>query len=155
MSMMLLISSRIIFTFSDVSEFGKEVVAVLLIIFLVMVFLRTLGQKFHRRWKRNEPCLVTPELIKSLEKQDRMDLGDTVLTYYMYRMRAMEIDFDFALQSKSSHILVRGKRIPAEIRTENANTLAVHVNAISLTSIEQFQPDSSAQVPKSPNTTSQ
>jgi hypothetical protein len=69
-SMMLLISSRIIFTFSDVSDSGKEVVAVVLIIFLLLILLRTVGESLRRRLAGKQPIIITPGLIDSLQDQE-------------------------------------------------------------------------------------
>jgi cytochrome bd-type quinol oxidase subunit 2 len=58
--MMILISGRIVSSFPDVSKFGKEAVAGVLIAFLVLILLRTLALKYYRRIKHNGhySCIV-------------------------------------------------------------------------------------------------
>jgi hypothetical protein len=110
MSMMLLISSRIIFTFSDVGDSGKEVVAVLLIVFLVVILARTIGETLRQRVTRSQPFLITPGVIESLEPEERAQLGQAMLEYQVLnRRRAMELDQDFALNSTAAKLLFQKK----------------------------------------------
>jgi hypothetical protein len=107
MSMVLLISSRIIFTFGDVSESGKQVVSIVLIIFLAMNVIYTLGQILHQKFSPKPQILITPGMVESLRSQDRLDVAEVFLEHQVvFRKRVVQIDPDFASNSKAASILL-------------------------------------------------
>jgi hypothetical protein len=125
--MMLLISSRIIFTFSDVSPSGKEAVAVLLIVFLVLILLRTIGESLRRRITGKSPILVTPGMLKSLDPQEFFDVSHALASYQiLHRRRVMEIDPDFAQSTKAASILLAKSQVALATTTQTptGNTIA-------------------------------
>jgi hypothetical protein len=110
--MMLLISSRIIFTFSDVSDSGKEAVAVLLIVFLVLILLRMVGENLRRRLTSKAPILITPGFVNSLEEQDSINISQALMNYHIvHRQRVMEIDPDFFQNTKAANVLASKSQI--------------------------------------------
>jgi hypothetical protein len=141
---MILISSRIVFTFSDVTDSGKQVVAVVLIIFMILILLRSLGEKYYRRLNHNEPILITPGLINSLDPQVRADLGNTLLEYLIDRRRGMQIDYDFVARSKVGHSLLQRQNRSKCPTSETSLPPFAHVGISieSLGDIGQLKPGS-------------
>jgi ABC-type transport system involved in cytochrome c biogenesis permease subunit len=104
-SMMLLISSRLIFTFTDVSEGWKNAIAVFLVIFLIFVLLRTVGILFLRKFRGNDHIIVTRGILESLESLDRTSICESLVDYQiLHRNRVMQIGQDFAMNSKASQV---------------------------------------------------
>jgi hypothetical protein len=125
-SMMLLISSRIIFTFSDVSDSGKEVVAVILIIFLLLILIRTLVESIQRRAAKDEPCLITPGLIDSLQEQERIQLSRAMMDYHvMHRKRVVELSQSFAQSANVSSIFPNQKKDSAQSKPSRRKIIVV------------------------------
>jgi hypothetical protein len=103
--MMLLISSRLIFTFADVSEGWKNAIAVFLIVFLVFVLMRTIGILFIRKVKGNNHFLITRGILESLESFDRTSVSESLVDYQiLHRNRVMQIEQDFAMNCKASAV---------------------------------------------------
>jgi hypothetical protein len=130
-SILLLISSRLIFTFSDVNESSKELIAYLLIgSFLIIVFKDGWRIYIHEKVKDNEPILITPKefnKIKSAAKTEDVYNGLCVLLaefHMFHRKRVLEYDVNTG-QNKQVEL--------AEVKTEPKNADIV-VQAVSSTS---------------------
>jgi hypothetical protein len=144
-SMMILISSRIVFSLSDVSESGKEAVAAVLITFLVLILLRTLFLKYYRRINRSQPLFITPGLVRSLDAQTRTSLGEMMLDYtVLHRMRAVEVDLAYVIKNKATRLFQTTPDLN-ELQTENAILQATKVEAVAVVSLNQMEPEKVSQ----------
>jgi hypothetical protein len=129
---MLLISSRIIFTFSDVSDSGKEFVAALLMGFLLMVLIRTIFGIVRQKISRSQPFLITPGVIESLEPEERAQLSQALVEYHIVdRRRVMELDQTFALNSIAAKLLFQ-KKVATERDSSFGGISRVRVDSIPL-----------------------
>jgi hypothetical protein len=125
--MMILISSRLVFTFSDISDTGKNAVSIVLIIFLILVLLRTVGDMLRRKLTGNDDILITPGMLQTLEFQDRTDVGEVLTDYQiLYRNRVMQIDQEFAMNSKAAKIFM------SFVKISNPNQATSRVRVVSI-----------------------
>jgi hypothetical protein len=105
MSIMLLISSRIIFTSSDVNTSAKDAVSVVLIIALVLLVIRTVRSSLHKRMAHKKGIMITQGLIESLEQQDRSNVNQAVVDYFiLHKKRVLEIDQNFAMSCTAASV---------------------------------------------------
>jgi hypothetical protein len=130
--MVLLISSRLIFTFSDVSDVGKNAIAVVLIIFLILVLIRTVGKLILRKLRGNDTILVTRGMIESLESADRSSINEAVTNHQIFhRQRVVEIDRAYAMSCSASDLFVGSGVQPTNSSQAPAGIVRHRVRVVS------------------------
>jgi hypothetical protein len=105
--MLLLVASRFIFTFSDVSDAGKNAIGALLIVFLLIVLIRTVWTLACRKLTRRDLIVLTPGIVESLSPLDQTAISEVLMSYLIsHRKKAVEIDQDFAINSKAAKVFL-------------------------------------------------
>jgi hypothetical protein len=100
---MVLISSRLIFTFSDVSDAGKNAIAAVIISFLVLILLHTFAGLFYKKVSLNDRIVINQGMLESLDFQDRANISEVFTDYnILHRQRVVEIDQEYAMGSKAA-----------------------------------------------------
>jgi hypothetical protein len=96
----LLMSSKLVFTSNEVGDDGaKEAIAIFLIIFLVVALARSIFMILRKRLRKSS-FIVTGYALNNLSSEVRKDISEVILQY-LTQKRSIEIDRDFALQSKA------------------------------------------------------
>jgi hypothetical protein len=116
--MTVLICSRIIFTFSDFSDSGKNAIAVVLIVALVLVLLHSVIGLLIRKIRGKQHIVVSPGAFESLTPEERSRVCKTWTEYQILHLKKlMEVDHDYAKLCAASKILMASTQKTAQVST--------------------------------------
>eukprot|EP00475_Leptophrys_vorax_P022572 TRINITY_DN30732_c0_g1_i3.p1 TRINITY_DN30732_c0_g1~~TRINITY_DN30732_c0_g1_i3.p1 ORF type:complete len:224 (-),score=64.56 TRINITY_DN30732_c0_g1_i3:34-705(-) len=101
--MVILISSRLIFTFSDVGDKEKNAIGIVLVIFLVGILARNVGAILVRKVKGIRVFEVSAAQIESLDDRKRHDLFVATM-HYLTSNGVVEIEEDWAMKSDAAYV---------------------------------------------------
>jgi hypothetical protein len=138
--MLILISSRLFFSFSDVKDTTRNIIAAALILLLMGVLIRTMLRLILRRVKRKQNIVVSPTKFESLQPHHKNLIMESLIEYQLFfRNRILEIDYDYAMNSKAaqSYLIMNGKTASSavvnaggattiELRSETPNPSQSH-----------------------------
>jgi hypothetical protein len=149
-SMVILISSRLIFTFSDVSDAGKNAIAAVLITFLGLVLLRTIGGLVYKKISHNHHIPINQEILESLDAQDRASVSEVLADYnVLHRRRVVEIDQDYAMGSKAAKaflLIAKLSNIPTRVGGR-VRIVSIPINQLTPNQQSALPPSNAADAP--------
>jgi hypothetical protein len=120
-SMMLLIASRLVFTFPDVGENVKNGIGILLAVFLILILVRTVVMLLIKRVRSGKSFVLSSSMFEDLTQQEKAEVCQVVLEF-LTRKRTVEINREYALNSSAQRVFE--KMFPEETNKSIALTTA-------------------------------
>jgi hypothetical protein len=105
-SSVLILSNRLIFTYSDVSDDAKNAIAAALIAVMLVILIRTIGLSLYRKVRRRSAVSVNYDLLTSLTPEDKVAVSQALTEFRVLRhKKTLEFEQDYALNSQAASIL--------------------------------------------------
>eukprot|EP00475_Leptophrys_vorax_P015514 TRINITY_DN21842_c0_g1_i1.p1 TRINITY_DN21842_c0_g1~~TRINITY_DN21842_c0_g1_i1.p1 ORF type:complete len:501 (-),score=106.70 TRINITY_DN21842_c0_g1_i1:41-1369(-) len=103
LSMLLLISSRLVFTFDDVGDTEKRNIGIVFILFLSLMLFRTMMQILSNWLKKTHPFVISADQLEQLDENEQLLLSTAYLDF-VTSSGVFEIEQDVARTSDAADV---------------------------------------------------